>query len=87
MKKLLQLLLLVFCYHSHVFPQELFMSTEYAKRLDKIFVSPQVGAFQKYTYYPVSPSTGTTNIQVPIYTVTQGALILLAWDGFLMQEV
>lgn len=74
MKKLLQLLLLVFCYHSHVFPQELFMSTEYAKRLDKIFVSPQVGAFQKYTYYPVSPSTGTTNIQVPIYTVTQGAL-------------
>ncbi len=57
-----------------LFSQENLMNAEYIKRLDKILLSPQATAFQKYAYYPVSPSTGTVNISVPIYTIKQGEL-------------
>ncbi|MEA4918881.1 hypothetical protein [Proteiniphilum sp.] len=74
MKKLVHLFGLLLCFHIHGQSQEQFMSTEYLMKLDKVIASPHVNAFQKYAYYPVSPSTGTTNIQIPVFTVKQGEL-------------
>lgn len=74
--KQLLLFLIIFISFFCLKGQEELSSVEYLKRLDRMFLSPQATAFQKHSYFPVSPSTGTTNVLIPIYKVQQGELEL-----------
>lgn len=52
-------------------------SDEFNNRLKNIVpITPNAAELQKYSYYPVSVSTGTIDVNIPIYNVVQGELSL-----------
>lgn len=60
----------------------LFSKASYGQTVDEVrkrinnskAVTPDIAAFQKYSYFPVSLNTGVVNISIPLFTVETGDL-------------
>lgn len=60
----------------------LFSKASYGQTVDEVrkrinnskAVTPDIAAFQKYSYFPVSLNTGVVNISIPLFTVETGEL-------------
>lgn len=73
MKKIKNYLIVVLLLFSNLHG---FCQTQTTDKLIKssVAVPPDAAAFQKYSYYPVSPSTGTTNVSIPLLSIKNGEL-------------